>query len=407
MRLGVQFSAMARERHQEGWLTIVGKRVKKWQGHWFVYRMVDGKEKRVHRNRIIGLKSELRKWEAEEKLRAKVEEETGQLRRIEGDCTFGFFWEHRYLPTRTWEPATKSAVGSVVKRHLIPVFGPRKLTEIDKCEMQQHLNALAGSYSRSVVKKLRVQLGAVFEEAVEQEILPKNPARKLKMPPTKKPCERFLSIEDYNVLLGELGFRDRLIVRMAVTLGLRPGELFALRWDDVEEGRLRIDESTGFRNDGTKDPKTEGSDGYVRLPPDIQNWIEQWRSTAPGAPREFIFRTNSGTAISAHNYERDVLIPAAIRAGLMKARPKDLPKGERWRDKATAVNFQAFRRTFATWMQVTGATVKDVQGAMRHSSPDQTVRTYMKEIPASVCGAVDALDRLLNLADAPAKGGVQ
>ena len=43
---------------------------------------------------------------------------------------------------------------------------------------------------------------------------------------------------------------------------------------------------------------------------------------------------------------------------------------------------------------------------MRHSSPDQT-RTYMKEIPASVCGAVDALDRLLNLADAPAKGGVQ
>ncbi|SPF42730.1 putative Integrase family protein [Candidatus Sulfopaludibacter sp. SbA4] len=407
MRQGVQFSAMARDRHQNGWLTIVGKRVKKWQGHWFVYRVIDGKEKRIHRNRIIGLKSELKKWEAEEKLRAKVEEETGQLRAIEGDCTFGFFWEHRYLPTRTWEPATKSAVVSVVKRHLIPAFGPRRLTEVDKFEMQKHLNALAESYSRSVVKKVRVQLAAVLEEAVEQEIIPKNMARKLKMPPTKKPCERFLSIDDYNALMLELEFRDRLIVRIAVTLGLRPGELFALRWNDVEDGRLRIDESIAFRNDGTKDPKTAGSNGYVRLPPDIQKWIEQWHSAAPGAPGDFIFRTESGTAISAHNYERDVVVPAAIRAGLMKSRPKNLPKGERWRDKATAVNFQAFRRTFATWMQATGATVKDVQGAMRHSSPDQTVRTYMKEISASVATSVDALDRMLNLADTPAKGGVQ
>lgn len=66
------------------------------------------------------------------------------------------------------------------------------------------------------------------------------------------------------------------------------------------------------------------------------------------------------------------------------------------RDKATAVNFQAFRRTFATWMQKTGATVKDVQGAMRHSMPDRTIKVYMPEIPAGVSAAVEDLDRLLN-----------
>jgi hypothetical protein len=57
--------------------------------------------------------------------------------------------------------------------------------------MQQHLNELAESYSRSVVKKVRVQLGAVLEKAVEQEVIAKNAAHKLKMPPTRKPCERF------------------------------------------------------------------------------------------------------------------------------------------------------------------------------------------------------------------------
>ena len=60
------------------------------------------------------------------------------------------------------------------------------------------------------------------------------------------------------------------------------------------------------------------------------------------------------------------------------------------------MNFQAFRRTFGTWMQKTGATVKNVQGSMRHSTPDQTLRVYMREIPAGVRAAAEDLDRLLN-----------
>ena len=74
------------------------------------------------------------------------------------------------------------------------------------------------------------------------------------------------------------------------------------------------------------------------------------------SPASLVFPTVNGTAISAHNYERDVIVPAAIRAGIMTAAPKARQKGEPKRDKATAVNFQAFRRTFATWMQRTDAT---------------------------------------------------
>ncbi|MGA2148481.1 MAG: tyrosine-type recombinase/integrase [Bryobacteraceae bacterium] len=95
----------------------------------------------------------------------------------------------------------------------------------------------------------------------------------------------------------------------------------------------------------------------------------------------------------ARAHER-VIVPAAIRAGIMTAPPKERQKGDSKRAKATAVNFQAFRRTYATWMQRTGASVKDVQGAMRHSSPDQTLKAYMREIPAGVRTAVDALGRM-------------
>lgn len=113
-------------------------------------------------------------------------------------------------------------------------------------------------------------------------------------------------------------------------------------------------------------------------------------------PDALLFQTVNGTPISPHNFERDMIVPAAVRAGIMKPRPKKLPKGTPWREKTTAVNFQAFRRSFGTWLQKTGGSAKDYQGAMRHASPEVTLGVYMKEIPASVAAAVDALDSMLN-----------
>ena len=399
---------MPRERHQEGWVALSGKRVKRWVGHWMPYRQ-DGT--RSHTTVVLGEKSKMAKWQAQDKLRAHIAAETHkQIKHPDGEPTFAWFWEHAYLPSRTWGPAMKSAVTSVIARHVLPKFGNEKISALDKLALQQHLNTLAESYSRSLVKKVLMQHRAILEEAVEQEFIIKNPARKLVMPATRKPCGRFLTLEEVDALLAQLEFRDRLIVRMFWSMGFRPGELFALRWDDVEDARVRVDESVSRW--GFKEPKTAGSDAYLPMPPTVRAEMELWRGMRTVAsPAALVFPTSTGKPISPHNYLRDVIVPAATRAGIMAKPAKECQKGDRKRDKATAVNFQAFRRTFATWMQRTGATVKDVQGAMRHSTPDQTLKVYMREIPAGVRAAVDDLDRLLNekrgLAQAKPEGGVQ
>jgi integrase len=388
-----------RERHQNGWVVESGKRVKKWIGHWHPYRP-DGT--RGNGKVVLGL---------EDKLRAHIAKETGkkQSAPVE-ESTLQGFWEHVYLPSRTWSPATRSAVTSVVVRHLLPQFGTEKLTELNKLTLQMHINALAESYSESVVKKVIVQTRAILEECVEQEIVGKNVARKLVMPSTRTSCGRFLSLEEFDAIMKELDFRDRLIVRMFCSMGFRPGELFALRWDDIEDVRMRVDESLSPW--GMRKPKTKGSDAYIPMPSSVRDDMNLWRGMRQSAsPASMVFPAGTGKPLSPHNYERDVIVPAAIRAGIMAKPPKARKKGDRIRDKATAVNFQAFRRTFATWMQKTTATIKDVQGAMRHSTPDQTIRVYMREIPAGVRDAVDSLDRMFNekraLSDAKPEGGVQ
>jgi len=63
---------MPRERHQKGWIVVSGRTEKKWIGHWMPWR-ADGT--RTHERVVLGLKSKLTKWEAQDKLRAHIAEQ--------------------------------------------------------------------------------------------------------------------------------------------------------------------------------------------------------------------------------------------------------------------------------------------------------------------------------------------
>ena len=66
-------ASMPREKHQNGWVKVSGKRVKKWIGHWRPYRP-DGT--RGHAAIVLGPKSKMSKWEAEDALRKHIAETT-------------------------------------------------------------------------------------------------------------------------------------------------------------------------------------------------------------------------------------------------------------------------------------------------------------------------------------------
>jgi len=392
---------MAREKHQNGWVLLSGKRVKKWIGHWMPYRE-DGR--RTHTSVVLGLKSEMRKWEAEDALRAYIAEQTGKPEKPDGDPTFQWFWDHRFLPTRTWCAKTESLIKSIFNLHVLPVIGQRKLGEIEKFEIDVLVKKIAEAFSGSMVQKVRIYIKAAMEEAIDQGLLDGNPARKMIRPKTRAPCRRFLSLDEITRLLNSMEGRDRLVARMCIVLGLRPGEVFAAKWDDFDAaaGRLRIDESAV--DSQIKDTKTPGSRAWVWLPKSITEELSNWRVTSSSA---LIFPSKNGRPISTRNFLRRHIWPAAVRAGVMQPKPKGWPKGKQWVDPATSVNFRAFRRTCATWFQKVGTT-KDIQAQLRHSTPTTTLGVYVQELPDSVRTAVEALDqKLCGFAVTKAEGGVQ
>jgi integrase len=375
---------MGRPRYQRGFVEETGKLVKKWKVHWYVWITDGTDEDRRHRSRVIGRKPSkndrllsaadaalpvLTKAEAQAELDRIIRVEVGgQEPRRDGGVLFGDFLRDRWLPLRepTWRANTKTTILAVIDKHVEPRWGRERLDAIDAPKASAWLGELAKKkYSASMLHKTRMYLRSVIQEAVEQGYLPKDPLRRVKRPVSRKRIDRsYLTIEQVWALRDEVrGFRDRLILDILLATGMRPGELFALRWTDIMEGALYVDE--GFSRGYMEAPKTFHAIAAVAVPEEIMEQLAQWqRESNPTNPQGFIFPSEIGTPIYSENWRKRVLTPAAARAKV----------------RAT---YQVIRRTVATLSIQDGVSVKAVQAQLRHSSAETTMNVYAQVVTAA------------------------
>lgn len=237
---------------------------------------------------------------------------------------------------------------------------------------------------------------AIWKHARKKKIITENPTEDLRAKSKQRVCERYLTVEECRRLLSVLAGRDHLIVRVFIQLGLRPEEMFALRGDDVQGDQLRIDEALV---EGQSAPtKTEASDDYVYIPPDLAVELREWLECSSGEPADWLFQTDHGRRgfLNANNYRNRILQPTAIRAGVgvIDTGKKD-EKGKPI--LKTDVDFRALRRTCATLFGDRAKDPKSTQAQLRHADPAITLKHYQKSVPASVKAAAIALENDLTL----------
>jgi integrase len=378
----------------EGWIKKIDRprEGKVWVGYFHLY-VADsfGRPVRKKKEKTLG-PATMPKHEAQQKLADYIEEFTGKLIR-QGDAieSFADLWKaFSAVKAGSWGKKMREDMKYLFDKHVLPVLGQSSPRKITLTPLQLLLNKMAeAGYSKSAVKHIRTYLKACFEYAIDEDLIPKNPARKLALPNIhKKPCERFLSVEEVQALLMAASRREHLVLRILAVCGLRPGEALALRIDDFEGNQLRIDEALKERQLGEDrfgDTKTDESDSYVPVPPDLSREIAEWIAAHPERnPRAFLFLNRKGRAFSVGNYLKKHLKPLADKVGI-----PDLTQ-------------QAFRRTSSTHIQKHG-TVKDMQRHLRHSDPETTLRHYAKAIPESLRVAVDALDAQITGRKSPAQ----
>jgi len=223
--------------HQRGFVTPRGKQ---WYGYFrkVVNDPVLNEEKIDRVTMILGLRSQMSKGEAREALQREITKQMGQAgsaNRImnDGSVTFAWFVNNRFIPLKeaAWKEETAKIKKLLTRRDLTNVLGDVPLVNFDKFSLQLHLNKLASTRSKDRVLQMRAYLRDIFAEAVDQDFLVKDPARKVKVPSQLRDTDTTtLTWNQLRLALEELALRDRILLELDMTNALRPSELLAFRW---------------------------------------------------------------------------------------------------------------------------------------------------------------------------------
>ncbi|BAQ15606.1 tyrosine-type recombinase/integrase [Methyloceanibacter caenitepidi] len=283
----------------------------------------------------------------------------------------------------------------MIDGHIRPALGTYMLPKLAPLHIQSfYSHALArgrkdgkgGLSAQSVVHFHRV-LHKALAQAVKWQLLARNPVDAVEPPRAERKEMRALDEEETAKLLGLLdGNRLYAPVFLAVTTGLRRGEILGLRWSDMdlEAGTLTVVQSLEQTKDGLKfkAPKTHRSRRSIALPAMTVEVLRAHRA--------------------AQAEERLALGPAYEENGLVCPRPG----GGSWAPDAFSTAFAAFvrrsgmkpfrfhdlRHSHATHLLRAGVHPKVVSERLGHSSVGITLDTYSHVLPGMQQEAVKLVD---------------
>jgi integrase len=130
---------------------------------------------------------------------------------------------------------TLEGYAHMVERHIVPSLGRVKLQNLTPAHVRAlYRKRLDSGLSPRIVQYAHTTLNKALKQAVMGGLIPRNPAASVKSPRPRRPEIKPLDREQGRALFGAAsGHRLEALYTVAVTAGLREGELLALRWEDV------------------------------------------------------------------------------------------------------------------------------------------------------------------------------
>ncbi len=217
-------------------------------------------------------------------------------------------------------PSTFSNYQTVVRMHVLPVLGSKKLVELTFSDVDKLLSFKTdGGLPPSTVRRIRAVLAQCLDQAIRWELVHRNVATLSRSPKMNRREGRTLTPEQARHLLETLqGHHNEALYALMLSTGLRRGEALGLRWNDFDRttGVLRV--SRQLKREGsrlvTTDTKTSLSRRAVNLPEPMLETLLQ-HEARQGAQKEslgetwvesgYIFTSIIGTPIDPRNLYRE------------------------------------------------------------------------------------------------------
>jgi integrase len=282
-----------------------------------------------------------------------------------------------------------------VRVHIKPALGRLKLKKLTPAHLAGfYQDRLAAGFAPASVNKLHVTLYQALDQAVKWHMIPRNPTAAVKAPRPAPKEMRTLSAEETRRLL-EAARGDKLeaLYVLAVTTGMRQGELLALKWQDIDLETATISvRRTLTRTDGGKrvvlgETKTKKSRRTIRPTEAAVRALREHLDRQLGQierlgdlywDQGLVFASEVGTPMNPSNLRKRSFTSLLKRARLPQIRFHDL------------------RHTCATLLLSRNVHPKYVQELLGHANIAITLDTYSHVLPGMGDHATRAMEDALS-----------
>jgi integrase len=283
-------------------------------------------------------------------------------------------WQTSVLPM--YKHSTQKHRRFMLKKHLLPRFGDRPLSEVTRQEIQAYVAHLTqAGYAPKSIDHTHDVLSAVLRTAVKWGHLQENPAAGVDLPKLKTVRPKWvLTTRQAAALLAALPSLARAMVGLAILSGLRRGELLALRWKDIDEQARLLTVREAVYDGAFDTPKTEAGLRQLPLSDAAFRFIADWKLCAKRTEADaLVFSTRLGKSVPPNNVLRRSIFPACEALGLPHA------------------TWLTFRRTYSSWSHDKGVPGKVVAQLMGHANVDTTLNVYTQVLDGSLRAAVETV----------------
>lgn len=245
----------------------------KFQATVYVGRDSDGKQLRKY------ITADTEK-ECKSKARAlEIEAEEGKLVNISNMRVGAWLDEWLELNKNTLAPSTYVLYKGYINNHYKPEFKNLKLSQLNEIHIKKFVNTKLETQAQNTVRKLIF----VLRKALNDGMKNKSPANDIEVPSKQKTRFRLITEVEFNIIHEEAKktIFDECIILLAAWGGLRRGEIFALKPDDVfiKDNIIRVDEARSISDEGYKDKRPKSENGFrdVTIPKYLMNLIDEYR----------------------------------------------------------------------------------------------------------------------------------
>jgi integrase len=262
--------------------------------------------------------------------------------------------------------ATIESTSIYLSRHIVPKWGNVWLSDVRTVEVEQWLHSLP--YAPATRSKIRNIMSALFNHGIRHEWTHRNPITKVRASAKRLREPDVLSPAELSASISELPLREKAMVMLAGSTGLRRSELIALTWNDIDPLLIQVNVLRSCVRNHFGDTKTEASRRPVPLHSSVVECLNEWRKESKhNGDDDFLFPSNRKEGkqpITPDMVLKKVIRPALVRAKII----------------GKVIGWHSFRHSLATNLRAAGADLKTAQELLRHANSRITLDIYTRAI---------------------------